>query len=248
MINELLLLSNNDIPLPEARLVIHVPTLKEIALIGEKSFNIGCQFLNFSKESLSDEDKSRLVDKTDFEVFMSVMNSTDKIQYKTDTMMVLTLLFPDYYFSLKADKIVFKKDDFTTELNKENYPFFKDIICDIFCLKKVLSSEGVYSPADKQAAKIAEKFKKRHEKLNKLKNGQSEEGEQKVSIFVRYVSILSVGLQKDINLLMDYNVYQLLDEFTRFQKKQEFDAYIQAKMAGAKDLEDVDNWMNDIHP
>ena len=99
MINELLLLSNNDIPLPEARLVIHVPTLKEIALIGEKSFNIGCQFLNFSKESLSDEDKSRLVDKTDFEVFMSVMNSTDKIQYKTDTMMVLTLLFPDYFCS-----------------------------------------------------------------------------------------------------------------------------------------------------
>lgn len=248
MINELLLLSNNDIPLPEARLVIHVPTLKEIALIGEKSFNIGCQFLNFSKESLSDEDKSRLEDKTDFEVFMSVMNTQDKIQYKTDTVLVLTLLFPEYSFNFKQDKIVFKKEEFETELNNDNYKYFRDIICDIFCLKKVLSSEGAYTPADKQAARIAEKFKKRHEKLNKMKSDNQGESEQKVSIFVRYVSILSVGLQKDLNNLMNYNVYQLLDEFTRYQKKQEFDTYIQAKMAGAQNLEDVDNWMNDIHP
>lgn len=245
MINELLLLSNNDYPFPEASITIHVPTLKEIALIGEKSFNIGCQFLNFSKESLSDEDKSRLIDKSDFEVFMSVMNSKDKIQYKTDTLMVLTLLFPNYSFSLKQDKIVFKFDTFETSINKDNYPIFRDIITDIFCLKKVLSTESVYDPADARARKIAEKFKKRHEKLNQMKNQGSDE--QKVSIFVRYVSILAVGLQKDINSLMNYNVYQILDEFTRYQKKQEYDMFIQAKMAGAKDVKDVDNWMEDIH-
>ena len=27
----------------------------------------------------------------------------------------------------------------------------------------------------------------------------------------------------------------------------EYDIYVQAKMAGAKDLEEVDNWMKDIH-
>jgi hypothetical protein len=45
---------------------------------------------------------------------------------------------------------------------------------------------------------------------------------------------------------MRYTVYQLYDEFQRFQLKVQWDAYIQARMAGAKDLEEVDNWMIDL--
>jgi hypothetical protein len=29
--------------------------------------------------------------------------------------------------------------------------------------------------------------------------------------------------------------------------KENYDIYIDAKLAGAKDLEEVDNWMDDIH-
>ena len=50
MIGELLLLSGNDIPFPEAKVTIHQPTLKEIAYIGEEAFFLGCGFLNFSKK------------------------------------------------------------------------------------------------------------------------------------------------------------------------------------------------------
>ena len=46
---------------------------------------------------------------------------------------------------------------------------------------------------------------------------------------------------------MNYTVYQLYDEFQRFELKQNFDIYLQAKMAGAKDMEEVDNWMKEIH-
>jgi len=49
MINDLLLLSGNDIPFVEAQISIHQPTLKEISFIGEDIFFIGCEFLNFSK-------------------------------------------------------------------------------------------------------------------------------------------------------------------------------------------------------
>ena len=34
----------------------------------------------------------------------------------------------------------------------------------------------------------------------------------------------------------------------RYEMKVGFDYYIQAKMAGAKDLKEVDEWMKDIHP
>ena len=48
--DELLLLSGNDIPFPEARITIHQPKLREIAFIGEEAFFTGCELLNFSKD------------------------------------------------------------------------------------------------------------------------------------------------------------------------------------------------------
>ena len=245
MNNDLLLLSKNDIPFTQARVNIHQPTLREISFIGEESFHIGCQFLNFSIDKLSSEDKSHLIDKTDFEVFMSVMNSKEKARYKVDALLVLTLLFPDYHIKLEIDKIILeaKENLFSSSINQLNFDAFKEILVSMFCLNDTEQKEGSYNPADQYAAKIAEKLKKRQSQLAKEKGVDL----KKVSIYSRYVSILAVGEQKDINELMDYSVYQLRAEFKRFQKKQEFDFYIQAKMAGAKDLEDVDNWMDEIH-
>ena len=245
MNNDLLLLSKNDIPFLQARVNIHQPTLREISFIGEESFHIGCQFLNFSIDKLSTEDKSHLINKTDFEVFMSVMNSKEKARYKVDALLVLTLLFPDFHIKLEVDKIVLeaKEGTFSSSINQLNFDTFKDILVSMFCLNDAEQKEGSYNPADQYAAKIAEKLKKRQSQLAKEKGVDL----KKVSIYSRYVSILAVGEQKDINELMNYTVYQLRAEFKRFQKKQEFDFYIKAKMAGAKDLEDVDNWMDEIH-
>ena len=60
MNNELLLLSGNDIPIAKANLLLHQPTIKEIAYVGEEIFFSGCEFLRFSKNNLSIEDKSHL--------------------------------------------------------------------------------------------------------------------------------------------------------------------------------------------
>jgi len=53
-VDELLLLSGNDIPFPQARLTIHQPTLKEIAYITEQRFWAGCELLKFNKDFLPD--------------------------------------------------------------------------------------------------------------------------------------------------------------------------------------------------
>lgn len=245
MNNDLLLLSKNDIPFTQAQVNIHQPTIKEISFISEESFHVGCQFLNFSIDNLPYEDKVNLANKTDFEVFMSIMNSKEKAKYKVDALLVLTLLFPNYRIKVDTDCILLtKEDDFSsTSINKLNYSTFKEIISSMFCLNEVKQDEGAYNPADAYAAKLAEKFKKRQQLLAKEKGVNL----KKISIFSRYISILAVGEGKDINDLMEYTVYQLKDEFKRFQMKQEFDFYIQAKMAGAKDLDEVDNWMDDIH-
>ena len=46
---------------------------------------------------------------------------------------------------------------------------------------------------------------------------------------------------------MNYTVYQLFDQYQRFIKKQHSDVDLQAKMAGATGLDEVDNWMDNIH-
>ena len=244
MIDELLLLSKNDIPFIEARLIVHQPTIKEISLIGEESFHLGCQFLNFSVENFNNLDKNSLSNMSDFDIFMSMINRKEKIRYKTDAMLVLTLMFPDYNIKIDNKQILFQKEDLQTSINSMNFNTFKQILSDIFCLNDVESGEKIYNPSGAYAKKIAEKFKKRKEILAKQKNIKAE----KISIFSRYISILAVGEKKDMNELMNYSVFQLKDEFKRFQLKNNFDHYMKAMLAGAKDLEEVENWMDDIHP
>ena len=240
-INELLLLSGNDIPFRMGRCVIHPPRIKDIAYIGEEAFQIGSRFLLFDKNELQIPDKSGLENQDNFHIFMSVMNSSEKAKHKADALLVLTLVFPDAKIKIEKDKILLQLENFESSINEYNFEEFQNIIRQMFCLD-FIDGEGQYNPADDMAQKIAEKFKKNKQKLAEAKGEK-----QEIKLFTRYASILSVGLKKDINDLMKYTVYQLMSEFKRFRLKQDFDIYIQAKMAGAQDLEEVKNWMEDIY-
>jgi len=44
---------------------------------------------------------------------------------------------------------------------------------------------------------------------------------------------------------MEYTVYQLFNEFQRFEKKYSYDSWFSAKLAGAEGLEDVQHWLSD---
>ena len=241
VVNELLLLSGNDIPFRTAQCTIHQPRISEIAYIGEEAFQVGSHFLLFDKDKLQVQDKSGLENQSNFHIFMSVMNSAQGVKHKTDAILVLTLMFPNAKVKIDKDKILLQLENFESSVNENNFDEFQDIVRQIFCLNG-MDENSQYNPADAFAQKIAEKLKNRQQKLAEMKNE-----DHKINIFNRYISILAVGLQKDINELMQYTVYQLMDEFERFRMKQDFDVYIQAKMAGAKDLEEVKNWMEDIH-
>ena len=135
--------------------------------------------------------------------------------------------------------IDFQKDLISC-IDNTNYDIFRDIIRKMFCLEELkASSTTSYNPADERARKIAEKLSKRKNK------GKEDNEESKMdSLFDKYISILSVGLQKDKNSFSSYTIYQLLDEYNRFQAKISYEAYVQAKLAGAENLDEVDHWMN----
>lgn len=248
MLNDLILLSGIDIPLREAALVIHQPRIKEIALIGEDSFFMGYELLKFSKDSLTSEDKARLGNQTDFDIIMSIMNDKQNPDFQRNsvcTLMLLTILFPEYEIQLNRKDITFiKRQDeqevFKTCLNNANYESFKQIIEQIVPLGKGKSEE--YNPSGDLARRIADKLKQGNQKRAELQNT-----DQKVSIFSRYISILTVGEQKDMNSFMNYTPYQLFDEYERFILKTNYDITFKLKIAGAKDVKDADDWMKDIH-
>ena len=239
-VNKLLLLSGQDIPFPGAHVNIHQPKASEIALIGEETFFRGLKVLLFSKNDLEEKDKNALAQYSDFNIFMSIINDKNSVAIKTDMLMVLTLMFPDIKFKINIDKILLQLENFESSINEQNIDEFKDIISQMFCLDSVNSQ---YNPASGISAKIAEKLNQRHIKLAK----QRGEDVKEINIINRYVSVLSIGLQIDINKIMNYTYYQLIDAFKRYQSKISYDLTIQAKMAGATGLEEVENWMDELH-
>ena len=243
MKNELILLSGADIPFIEGTVTIHQPTIYEISFIGEEVLFTGCELLKFSKDILSTEDKNRLFNQTDFNILMSIMNDkSGSMQYNVSCALdVLQLIFPYYRIAITPIAILFKdseSDGVQGSINETNFLAFKQILVSMFCLER--TSAETYNVQGELAKKIAEKFKKRNQKLAEIKN-------DKVAIFSRYISILTVGEHKDMNSFMKYTVYQLFDEFQRFELKTSYDIFLKARLAGAKDMKEPEDWMKDLH-
>ena len=155
------------------------------------------------------------------------------------------LLFPKYNIHYLPNAIEFSLLDDNDNvrvgaINNDNFDAFKTVLQEIFCLNNSAVTE--YHVEGALAKKIADKFKKRNQKLAEFKQKPN-----KVAVLSRYVSILAVGEHKDMNQFMNYTVYQLFDEFRRFELKSAFDKYFKARLAGAKDLQDPKDWMQDIH-
>lgn len=242
--NNLSLLTGADIPFPEGRLVIHQPTIKEIGFIGENTFFLGCGFLSFSKDILNDGDKNRLEQIDDFNILMSIMigkNIDSNLKENVDSaQQVLLLLFPNNDITFEAEQIKIGEG----YIDKNNFAQFKKILKEMFQLSfKMDGVQKEYKPANSAAAAIAEKLKKRHEKLAQANGTDS----NNIQIFGRYMSIISTYQGVSFLDLVQYTVFQLYDIFNRIQLKIAYDMAIQAKMAGAKDVKNPEDWMKDLY-
>ena len=245
--NNLALLTGADIPFEEGKLLIHQPTLKEIAIIGEDDFFIGCGLLTISKNILNSQDKIDLDKINDFNIFMSIINGTmgiDKnLQKNIDCAFnVLYLLFPNLNIKAEKDKLIIGEG----YIDKTNFSEFKNILKIIFNLSfKDNEVQKDYKPATNKAQQIAEKLKKRHQDLI-ARSGVAANGKE-VRIFGRYMSIISVYNGISFKDLEQYTVFQLYDIFKRVQLKIAYDMAMRAKLAGAKDVKNPDDWMKDIY-
>lgn len=245
-LNNLLILSGNDIPFPEAQLSVHQPTIKQIGLIGQSTLFGGIQILRFEKNNLTEQGKTELQNYSNFEVIMSIIKdkSTELAQNHLNVRFVLALLFPNYNIHFSDTQIILEKEQNIYKIDDSNLSAFQQILAVMFGQKKTGESTQQYNPGNDAARAIAQKLKK-----GKMKAAQQNAAKvnPNASIFGRYVSILSVGEHKDMNQLLNYTVPQLLDQFQRYNLKQQYDLYIKQKLAGAKDVKEVQDWTKDLY-
>ena len=159
-------------------------------------------------------------------------------------MLTLQLLFPNYRVDLTNDnQLKFTNTSNSSDVhfvNKTNFQELQFIIGSVFCLNEDLEEMDSYDRMGEMAKRIAEKLKKRRQKLNNLKEKIEDQAE---SVFADIASILSVGNHMDINVIVQYSVYQLLDQFKRFQLKQSFDVDVIVLSNGGKLDREPTNWL-----
>lgn len=247
-IDSLTLISGIDVPIPEIGVNIHQPTIREIAYIGEKSFYEAAQTMIIQKEgfingleNITQEDKIALSQMSNFEIFLKLVEANPLSSTKVQ--MLLSLLFPDFNSSIE-ERFIFlvnPKEQKNILINDSNFEILQEAITTILCLQSGNTKEE-FNPQGDRAREIAEKIKRGRERAARLKG----EKRQQSSFLSKYISGLGIGTNTlNIHNVLDLTLYQLLNQLERYGLYTQYNISIQAKMAGAKDVEDVD-WLKDI--
>ena len=241
MDKRLALMCGTDIPVPECQIIIHQPSIKEIALIGESDFFSGIQCLCLNK-SMFVKDESDLANTSNFQIFMTIMSEKEAADKKFAVQQVCTLLFPKYKVSFTPRSIMIIGGETPIMIDENNFEFLQAAITDICCLKTGPMDQQSFNPADAKAREIAEKLMRGRSRV------AAQKGETNISIFSQYLSIITVGLNSmSLQNAMDLTMFQLYDLVERYMLYINWDMDIRSRLAGAKPENQPDNWMKSIH-
>lgn len=235
-----------DIPIPELQLTIHVPVIKEIALMGETKFFMAVQYLCLDKESLI-QDETLLSSLTNFQVLMKVLEQSQDKDKKNAVIMLLTLLFPDYIPVITRNSIILTKQGENQPLliDDNNFDIFQSVLKEILCVNSLFQGNNViYNPANDRAKEIAKKLMRGRRKVAEIKSKGNNE-----SVLTRYISILTIGSNTmSLEDCLNLNMFQIFDLMERYNAFIEWDVDLRVRLAGGKPDKPVESWMRDIHP
>ena len=237
----LALMCGIDIPIPECKLVIHQPRIREIAFIGEQDFFAGVQTLCVDKKIFI-QDKALLESTNNFQIFMTIISEKETADKKQSVQQICTILFPDYKVMFTPRSMILSGKGETITIDENNFDFIQNAIGRICCLRSGPNSQQQFNPSDDKAAEIAKKIMRGRQIVAEQK------GEKNSSIFSQYLSTLAVGLSSmSLQDLMDLTIFQLYDLLERYELYISWDIDIRSRLAGGKPDSSPDNWMKNIH-
>ena len=238
----LALITGVDIPIPECQIVMHQPSIKEIAMIGETTFFTGVQTLTLNS-SMFIQDKDVLGDINNFQIFMTVMQEKETVDKKEAVKQLLLITFPKYNVMISPRSLIFKVVDGTETftIDENNFNSLQEVMRLVFCSKEGPMDQQAFNPANAKAKEIAEKLMRGRQRVAEL-NGSANS-----SIFSQYLSSLSIGIHISILELENYTMFQLFDSLERYSLYTNWDIDIRSRLAGAKPEGKPENWMKNIH-
>lgn len=241
MDTRLSLMCGTDYPVPECQLVIHQPRIKEIALIGEADFFSGIQCLCLNK-SMFVKDESLLANTNNFQIFMTIMQEKEAADKKFSVQQVCTLLFPKHRVMFTPRSVLLSGEGNSVMIDETNFEFLQQALTNICCLKTGPMDQQSFNPANDKAREIAEKLMRGRQRV------AAQKGENNISIFSQYLSILTVGLgSMSLQDAMDLTMFQLYDLVERYMLYINWDMDVRCRLAGGKPENQPDNWMKNIH-
>lgn len=234
-----------DIPIPELQLVIHIPTIKDIAYMGESKFFMAVQYLCLDKEALI-QDENLLSSLTNFQVLMKVLEQSQDKEKKEAIITLLKLLFPDYIAILTKNSIILKipSQEQTILIDNDNFELFQGVIKQVLCVNSIFQGDNViYNPANEAAKKIADKLMRGRRKVAELKSKGNNE-----SVLTRYISILTIGTNTmNLEACTNLNLFQLFDLMERYNAFIDWDTDLKIRLQGGSPDRQVESWMRDLH-
>ena len=238
----LALMCGTDIPVPECQIIVHQPTMHEIALIGDSDFFIAVQTLCIHK-SMVEQGETRLTNINNFQIFMMIMQETEMQDKKEAVKQLFPLIFPSYKTTLTPRGIVLSdKDNNSIVIDETNFEALQDVLREIFCVNSGPMEVQSFNPVNQKAKEIAEKLMRARQRVAAQKTDGSG------SILTQYISVLTVGLNSmSITDCTNLTIYQLFDLVERYILYTNWDLDIRSRLAGAKGDKQPENWMKKIH-
>ena len=238
---KLALITGADIPIPECQLVLHQPTIKEIAFMGEHEFFVGVQTLTLHKSMFMDKDKGVPESITNFQIFMTIVNGKETADKKEIVKQLFLIIFPKYKVLFTPNSILFQDDNGNHMVDANNFESLQEILRMVFCVNSTDMDKQAFNPANDAAKEIAEKLMRGRQRV------AAQSGENNHSIFSQYLSVLAIGTQLGFNELQTYTMYQVFDLMERYSLYTNWDIDLRCRLAGGKPDTQPDNWMKNIH-
>ena len=231
----------SDIPIPECQLVLHQPTMKEIAFMGEHEFFVGVQTLTLHKSMFMDKDKGVPESITNFQIFMTIVNGKETADKKEIVKQLFLIIFPKYKVLFTPNSILFQDDNGNHIVDASNFESLQEILRMVFCVNSTDMDKQAFNPANDAAKEIAEKLMRGRQRV------AAQSGENNHSIFSQYLSVLVIGTRLGFNELQTYTMYQIFDLMERYSLYTNWDIDLRCRLAGGKPDTQPDNWMKNIH-
>jgi len=226
-IDNLKLMSGVPIYIEELGFSINQPKIKDIALLGETQFYQSLSYFLISKDKLNID-----VEISDFDLFMYFINQEQSIQKSIADIFTLII---DGIDSIKFYDTFIIVNAFGHEciIDEPKFLIIKESLIQIFCLQSQVT--GDLNPANKKAREIAEKLRKRKERL------AGAESQKNSDIFSHFISTLTIGTNNlSIEDCLGLTIYQIHNLIKRYTLYEQYNMQIQALLQGAKDIELVE--------